>query len=229
MPPGPAVVRAPREGVWRVGRGENPLAIQPVEGTRSRRSSGANRFDPRSYDYGVLYFGSTLQACFAETLARLRPSVKLLALVEDEWRRAGFMDAGSVPADWRQRRTAVNVRFPKDACFIDVESPVTHQFLRVELAPAIAALGVEDLDVAAVRGPDRRVTQMISEWAYMGRDDEKARYSGIRYVSRLGSPWECWAVFEDDELDIEVIERLPITKDMPELREVADLFGLTVF
>jgi len=36
-------------------------------------------------------------------------------------------------------------------------------------------------------------------------------------------------VFEDDELDIEVIERLPITKDMPELREVADLFGLTVF
>ena len=83
-------------------------AVQPVEGARSRRSSGANRFDARSYDYGVLYFGSTLQACFAETLARLRPSVKLLALVEDEWRRAGFMDAGSVPADWRQRLTAVH-------------------------------------------------------------------------------------------------------------------------
>jgi hypothetical protein len=112
VPPGPAVVRAPLEGVWRVGRGENPLAIQPVEGTRSRRSSGANRSDPGSYDFGVLYFGSTLQACFAETLARLRPSVKLLALVEDEWRSAGFMDAGSVPADWRQRRTAVHVGFP---------------------------------------------------------------------------------------------------------------------
>jgi hypothetical protein len=86
-----------------------------------------------------------------------------------------------------------------------------------------------DLDGAAVRGPDRRVTQMISEWAYMARDGEKTRYSGIRYVSRLGSPWECWAMFEDDELEIEVIERVPVTKDMPELREVADLFGLTVF
>lgn len=63
----------------------------------------------------------------------------------------------------------------------------------------------------------------------MARDDEKPRYSGIRYVSRLGSPWDCWAAFEDDELDIEVLERLPITKDMPELREVADPFGLTVF
>ena len=113
--------------------------------------------------------------------------MKLLALVEDEWRRVGFMDAGSVPADWRQRRTAVHVRFRKDACFLDVEFPATHQFLRVELAPAIAALELGDLDVAAVRGPDRRVTQMISEWAYMARDDERTRYSGIRYVSRLGS------------------------------------------
>jgi hypothetical protein len=54
-------------------------------------SSGGNRFDPQSYDYGVLYFGTTLQACFAETLTRFRPTIKLLALVEDEWRRAGFM------------------------------------------------------------------------------------------------------------------------------------------
>jgi len=202
---------------------------QPVEGARSRRSSGGNRFDPRSYDYGVLYFGSTLQACFAETLARLRPSVKLFALVEDEWRQQGFMAAGTVPADWRQRRTAVRVRLPGAARFVDVESPLTHQFLRVELAPALAALGIDDLDVSTVRGPDRQVTQMISEWAYMVNDGDKARFAGIRYCSRLGSQWECWAVFEDDQIEIEVLERLPIAKDTPELREVADLFGLTVF
>lgn len=113
--------------------------------------------------------------------------------------------------------------------FIDVESVATHQFLRAELAAGLAALGVEDLDVATVRGPDRRVTQMISERAYMARDGDEPRYAGIRYLSRLGSQWECWAVFEDDERDFEVIERLPINKDMSELQEVAEIFGLTVF
>jgi hypothetical protein len=36
-------------------------------------------------------------------------------------------------------------------------------------------------------------------------------------------------VFEDDERAFDVVERRPITKDMPELQEVAELFGLTVF
>jgi hypothetical protein len=205
------------------------LTVRPIEGTRPRLASGGNRFDPQSYDYGVLYFGTTLQACFAEILARLRPDIKLLALVEEEWRQAGFMAGGAVPADWRQRRTAVQVRLLKGAVFVDLESVTTHQFLRVELAAGLAALGVGDLDVATVRGPDRRVTQLISEWAYMARDGDEPRYAGIRYLSRLGSQWECWAVFEDDERDFAVIERLPISKDMSELQEVAGLFGLTVF
>ncbi len=65
---------------------------------------------------------------------------------------------------------------------------------------------------------------MISERAYMARDGDEPRYAGIRYVSRLGSQWECWAVFEDDERDFEVIERLPINKDMSELQEVQSSF-----
>ena len=43
------------------------------------------------------------------------------------------MDAGTVAADWRQRRTAVHIRLPEDALFLDAESPKTHQFLRQEL------------------------------------------------------------------------------------------------
>ena len=45
MPPGPAILRGLGEGVWRVGRGEDPLAVQPVEGAalaeRSPRSFGS--------------------------------------------------------------------------------------------------------------------------------------------------------------------------------------------
>lgn len=70
---------------------------------------------------------------------------------------------------------------------------------------------------------------MISEWAYMASEDDEPRYAGIRYVSRLGSQWECWAVFDDDDSELEVVEQRPITRDMPELQEIAELFGLTVF
>lgn len=229
MADGPAVVKPPASGMWRVARGDNPL-VPPVSlEPHGRRSAGANRFDPVHYDYGVLYFGTTLEACFAETLARLRPSVELLALVDDEWRAAGFMPAGHVPADWRQRRTAVHVRLPRGALFVDVDDPLTHQYLRAELAPGLAALGVPELDVSAVRGPDRRVTQMISEWAYMVSEDDHPRYAGLRYSSRLGSEWECWALFEDDELQLDVLGTLPITMDMPSLQKIASMFDLTLF
>jgi hypothetical protein len=221
----PAVVSPPRPGLWRVARGANPLAV-PFGGPTKR---GGNRFDPLTMTYGVLYFGSDLETCFAETLARFRPSTELLALVKDEWEELGFMAVGSVAADWRQRRTAVHIALPADLVFLDVESPVTHQFLRKELAPALSAIGLEDLDVSTVRGPDRRVTQMISEWAYMEADGDQLRFAGIRYESRLRSGWECWALFDDDALAIDVVETLPITPDMPALTSVASLFGLQVF
>jgi hypothetical protein len=179
--------------------------------------------------YGVLYFGSGLEVCFGETLARFRPSLDVLALVGDEWRELGFMAVGSVAADWRQRRTAVHVKLPSALSFVDVESPVTHQFLRRELALGLSAIGLTDLDVSTIRGPDRRVTQMISEWAYMATDGDRPRYAGIRYESRIRSGWECWALFDDEELDIDVVETVPITLDMPELLDVAALFGLQVF
>lgn len=223
----PAVVSPPRSGLWRVGRGENPLALPPksLEAT----SSGGNRFDPLTLDYGVLYFGTDLEVCFGETLARFRPSLKLLALVEAEWQDLGFMSIGVVAADWRQRRSAVHVRLTHELRFLDVESPVTHQYLRTELALGLSAIGLDDLDVAAVRGPDRRVTRLISEWAYMAGEDSHPRYAGIRYESRIMSGWECWALFDDEDLEFEVLETLPITPELPALVSVSHLFNLQIF
>jgi hypothetical protein len=102
--------------------------------------------------------------------------------------RPGSCPREVFPADWRQRRTAVHVRLPPSAIFVDVDDPLTHQYLRAELAPALAALGVHDLDVSTVRGPDRRITQMISEWAYMAAQDDQPRYAGLRYCSRCWKP-----------------------------------------
>lgn len=127
-----------------MARGDNPLSV-PTSLQRPA-PSGGNRFDPLTMTYGVLYFGTDLEACFGETLARLRPSLKLLALVKDEWEARGFMTVGTVASHWRQRRTAVHVRLPGNLAFLDVESPVTHQFLRRELALGLSSIGLSDLD-----------------------------------------------------------------------------------
>jgi len=223
----PKAVRAPESGLWRVARGDDPLRV-PASG-KEVGEGGANRFDPLTVDCGVLYFGTDLETCFGEVLARFRPSLKLLSVVEEEWRELGFMDVGSVAADWRQRRSAVHIRLPEEAQFLDAESVVTHQFLRKELALGLSSIGLADLDVAAVRGPDRRVTRLIADWAYMAEAERLPRYAGVRYESRIRSGWECWALFDDEDLEIEVVETLPITPDMKALVEIAGLFGLRVF
>lgn len=227
MTDGPEVVGPPPDGLWRVARGEDPLAVSTS--ARGIADAGANRFDPLTVDASVLYFGSDLKTCFGETLARLRPNLAMLSVVEDEWRELGFMAVGTVAADWRQRRSAVHVRLPTGTKFLDVESVVTHQHLRKELALGLSALGLDDLDVAAVRGPDRRVTRLIADWAYLADNNGEPLFAGIRYESRIRSGWECWALFDDDNLHLDVIETLPITPDLPALQEVADLFGLRIF
>lgn len=188
---------------------------------------GGNRFD--SLEFGTLYFATDLEGCFAETPSRFRPSARMLAALEDDadWRERGFMAPGSVPADWRYRRVALRARVGPRSRFLDVETPETQTVLTEELARELDELGVERLDVAVVRGQDRRVTRLLADRAY-GAIDSAGRpaFAGIRYVSRLGDH-ECWAIFDRSRL--EVVERRTITSSMAPLQSVASRFGLRVF
>lgn len=230
------VVRSPRRGVWRVARAPDPLAFRPPLSRDELDSPDAgNRFDSPLGQYNVLYFGTSLDVCYGETLARFRPDLGLLADIEDEWEELGFMPGGEVPRDWRQRRIAVRVRFPENPLefpdgirFVDVESHRTRQTLRSELADVLVYYGCTDLDVSTVRGGDRRVTRWISQWVY-DQVDETGRpyFAGIRYLSRLETTWECWAVFDD--VVMTELEQRSIHRTDPALRRVARMFELTVF
>jgi len=132
---------------------------------------------------------------------------------------------GSVPAEWRELRTKIRVTCP-DVYFVDVDDPATHTHLLGVLAAELHQLGVENLDVSTIRGPDRRVTRLVSLWAYMPRAEVREGYAGIRYESRLG-PWECWAVFDD--VPVEQVEQRPIELDDPAMLSVANDFGLRIF
>ena len=89
-------------------------------------------------------------------------------------------------------------------------------------------LGVEEVDVAVLRGPDRRVTRFISEWAWGQTDVSGAPlFDGIRYLSRSNTDWECWAAYDDVVLTER--ERVPILGTNPDLQSVAKLYSLLVF
>lgn len=222
-----STVRPPSSGVWRVGRSPDPFQLRPLSTEDLDQSELGSRFDSPDGSYGVLYFARTLEACFGETLARFRPDLELLALVSDEWKEMGFMEPGAVPREWRERRLAVRVRLITPLTFIDVEDAGTIELLRRELATELLDLGYKDLDLSTVRGSDRRVTRLVSQWAFsQTEDDDRFLYGGIRYLSRLDSKWECWAVFQD--VDIEELVRQPIFSQDTPLRRVAKLYGLTV-
>ena len=143
------------------------------------------------------------------------------------------MPAGEVPADWRNQRIVVQAEFMPSALlpkprFLDVEALSTRRELRTELASLLAFYGYEDLDVPTVRGGDRRITRWIAKWVFEQRDtDGLPCFAGIRYLSRLNTEWECWAVFHD--VEIKELARQPIERENPALQAIARHFDLTVF
>lgn len=232
----PDVVGAPDEGIWRVGRDPDPLrASRSTETSHLAQPNTGNRFDSPTAEYGVRYFATTLDGCYGETLARFRADTKLRSVIGDEWHQLGFMNLGDIPADWRQRRIAVHVRLPKGESstlagsrFLDIESVQTREALLPDFEPLLRFYGYEDLDVPVVRGHDRRITRYMSQWTYE-REDQAGQplYDGIRYLSRLNSDWECWAVF--DRVVIEELTRRPILRGDEALQRIASLYSLTIY
>ncbi|HWL36025.1 MAG TPA: hypothetical protein VNQ77_07505 [Frankiaceae bacterium] len=98
----------------------------------------------------------------------------------EEWGTANVLRPGAVPAGWRHRRTAVRVGIHRGYEFLDVDDLATHQVLTRELAPGLASLGYAELDTGVVRGPDRRVTRLLAQWAYeQENEDGYGTFAGI--------------------------------------------------
>ena len=174
----------------------------------------------------MLYAGTTPEACYAETLSRLRPTPRIRDLVKDE---RGFMVTGGVPQDWRLQRTIGDLVLGDPLPFLDVEAPATHEYLSEALATELVALGYEDpLDLSDICNRDRRLSRAIALHAYTATaSDGTYMYSGIRYMSRIATAWECWAIFQGTR--VEVAAQRAIELSDPDLKKIADLWGLRLF
>lgn len=139
------------------------------------------------------------------------------------------MVVGGVPQDWRLQRLLATIRLVDPLPFLDVEARETHEFLSEALSSDLVGLGYEQpLDLSAVTNQDRRPSRLIAEFAYTATEvDGTPLYSGIRYISRIASEWECWAIFEGTE--VELVDQSPIELDDEALQRVAGLWSLRLF
>jgi hypothetical protein len=226
------VTEVPREeGLWRVARGD-PFALRepspPLLASLEHPDSGiGNRFDSALGDFRVWYFATLLEGCYGETLAPLRPDPAVRSAIDDGDDDC-LMPLGEIAADWRQRRIAVRATFPENRPFLDVEAAGTRERLRDDLPWLLSKLGLDEIDVGAIRSKDRRLTRWIAQWAWQMRNTVgPPNFGGIRFLSRLNTDWECWAVFED--VLPEEKERKSVLRQDEALRNVADLYGLEIF
>lgn len=217
-----ATVDWPKGGAYRVARKKQALEFSSLAPEDFEVPSG-NRFDVVGGQ--VLYAGSSLDACFGETLGRMRPSPALVSNIgsHDE----GQMNAGTLPQAWRDDRVIANIDCIDPRPFVDVDQISTLQHVSVALAAELRQLGYSEvLDQATIRGRDRKLTRLISRWAYTATEDGEFIYSGIKYSSRISDQWVCWAIFHGTEV-VSRDERA-IAKDEQSLLRIAHEFDLTV-
>lgn len=226
---GPHLVDYPRTGTWRLGRAPDPYGWRHPDPVDTRNSGAGNRFDSFHGNFGVIYCATTPQACYAETLARFRPQHNLADIVREEWEQQGRMDVGSISADWRNSRILVRLGLAGPLPFVDIAHSETLDAFRDEprLVSWLESFGIASADLGNVVGSDRRVTRVMSQWLAESTDEDGHHlFGGIRYTSRLGSDFECWAIFQGS--DIVEIERRSVKHDDPDMGAVAQRYNLVM-
>lgn len=255
MAPHLAEVAALVGGLYRVGRNDRPVfrpaPWKDVGKGRYDDPLGGGRSVPPIYPFPersrfrVVYCSSSLTGSFAESLQKFRTSLTLVADLyrSGVLRHASVEDVlgdvanvrddiakGVVPERWTRRRHFGRVDVPPSLHFADVCASRTLSVLRSVpyLAQLAERAGLHDIDVSAVTGPHRSLTQACARYIYEARTEAGEQFSGIRYVSRLGEDveWECWALFDDRAEVDPVINSVQVTADVPELRQAADILRL---
>ena len=237
-------VPPPRAGIYRLARGPaDPFALPDWDRVGQDGTFG-NRFDDPAELAGVgtderfrtLYCATRRITAFGETLARFRPDPTLiakLALVDDdepiEAALSGAVDPefprhGLIPNDWIGRRRIGHALIDPDNRFVDLGAAESLAHLNTELRSWLRLWGLKEVDLSTVTSQHRVLTQFAARHIYT------LEYAGIRYVSRLDSSWECWALFEGR---FNYQPGSPgfspsLTPDDPDLAAIARIFALTI-
>ncbi len=201
--------------VWRVGYISDPLSFVPRE-----FCSWTGRYDDPERQYRTLYCARFQTTALREVLQDFRPNAKARKEFKELF---GVELKATIPRDWRRRRVLASATLDIDQGeWMNLESPEFLRELELELAGMMSEVGLEHLDLAEIHGRDRRLSQRTSRYIY------NLGASGIRYRSNLPPTGTCWALFEA-KAHLEPREPTKLlTRSLPELRKVAEEFGLAL-
>ncbi len=237
-------VDPPETGMFRIARQPaDPFSFPEWERAGIDGTFG-NRFDdpwlllglPLESRFRVIYCATQREAAFGETIARFRLSATTraaLALIDDDEpldeSLSGSVDPlfpehGLLRYDWLHRRRIGHSILQPTARFVDLSHASTLAHLNEQLGPIAALQGVQDIDLSAMTSQARRLTQ------YAARYVHEQGFAGIRYSSRLGQNWECWALFEDRFAHSIGSPGFPhaLVPDDPDLLRIAGMFGISI-
>lgn len=234
-PEGEPISCSPPEIVFRVSKqGRTPFSPPPwtraiPDGTFGGRFDDPSSASPEAERFRIVYVASSRETALDESIAQFRPSLRTFAeLGPIDPTVMPRLAVGIVSSDWRSTRQMGEAELDGTLRFVDIAAHRTLTYLRAALASVASALGIDDIDLSAVTGPQRRFTQACALHLYALRaSDGEPLYAGIRYPSRLAASWECWAIYADRLRGVQTLPR-PILSDDLDLIAAAAHLGLTV-
>ena len=155
--------------LWRVERTNPALRFSLLNPVDLMNDRARNRFDIPCA--GVLYGATKAEGGFAEALAGFRPRASMVGAFSELTPEPGRVLPGQVPVAWLSTRRLRTFDATGSLPFVDPESPTTHAYLTEQASTVLLHQGLENLDVAAVRGPNRLLTRAIASWLYSLTDE----------------------------------------------------------
>jgi hypothetical protein len=156
--------------------------------------------------------------------------------VAAEWAEMNFQPPGTLNAGWRHARALYELKLPNQGWFIDIQDAESLAALRRQLGDPLRALEVSTLTMSHLTGEDRRLTTVIANWLWQVTLDDGRKAHGIKYSSKYGSNWTCWALWlrsdsADHQLAAQAIQSAPglaigPCQNNPELQSATRVLGL---
>ena len=162
----------------------------------------------------------------------------VLEAVAQDWAREwGDFFPGKIPQGWRESRNLYQLRLPTNGWLVDIDDGHSVSVIGQALKDELRELGVDRFTVQQLYEDDRalRLTTMIAEWIWRQLLDDGHLPHGIRYRSKWGGNYGCYALWlraldDGKGLDSEPTRLLGaqcINRDDSALNEAAGIHRLT--
>ena len=208
--------RRPKETVFRITIGSNPLALRPWSTLAPGMSFGGRWDDPQG-EYRMLYTSATPKGALREALQYFRPYPELmlqLSAILCDLEELPLAGIGVVPTSWLARRTLSQLHVESGKCV-----PVcTTGALDVIYHESGLQFTVGELLASSNLEWTQRISRMI--W-------RKRIYAGIEAPSKIGVNLRNYAFFEEAHCSnvlrarLRVIETKKLSRDDERLVSIA--------